>query len=240
LNKEKSKSKPLVSVIIPVYNCERYLAQAIEGVLAQTYHPVEVIVLDDGSTDNSATVAKSFDSSVRYCYQKNSGCAAARNRGIKLARGTFLAFLDADDLWLEDKLMLQMDAFKEAPELDIVFGQVKQFHSPEVDESVKAKIHCPSELMPGLIPSTVLIRRDVFFRVGLFNTNLKSAEFADWYLRATELRLKVKIVSDLVTRRRLHNANMGIINRQHRNDFALALKASLDRRRAIRKTEENN
>lgn len=222
---------PRVSVIIPVYNCERYLSEAIESVLAQTYKMLEIIVVDDGSTDKTAEIVKKFDSSVHYCYQENSGCGAARNRGIELAQGNFFAFLDADDVWQEDKLMLQMNAFKKDPELDIVFGHVKQFHSPELDERMKAKLHCPSELMPGIAPSTVLIKRDVFLSVGLFETNLKIAEFADWHVRATELGLRMLMLSNLVAKRRLHKTNMGITKRQSRSDYVRILKASLDRRR---------
>jgi len=127
--------------------------------------------------------------------------------------------------------MLQMNAFRKDPELDIVFGHVKQFHSPELDERIKAKLHCPSELMPGIAPSTVLIKRDVFFSVGLFETNLRIAEFADWHVRATELGLTMLMLSDLVAKRRLHKTNMGITKRQSRSDYVRILKASLDRRR---------
>ena len=103
------QDKPLVSAIIPVYNCERYLAEAIESVLAQTYRPIGIIVVDDGSTDGSADVAKSFtDPQVRYFYQPNSGQGAARNQGTNLARGSFFTFLDADDLWTDNKLELQL------------------------------------------------------------------------------------------------------------------------------------
>src|SRR5436853_749734 len=100
----------LVSVIIPVYNCEQYLAEAIQSVLAQTHPTIELIVVDDGSTDNSAAVAKSF-AVVRYVFQRQGGPGAARNRGISLARGSFLAFLDADDVWVAGKLTRQLAAF---------------------------------------------------------------------------------------------------------------------------------
>ena len=115
-----------ISVIIPVYNCDRYLAQAIESVLAQTYQPMEIIVVDDGSTDNSGAVAKNFGSSVRYYFHDNSGLGATRNRGIELAQGNFLAFIDADDLWVENKLSHQIAAFETNPQLDIVFGLAQQ------------------------------------------------------------------------------------------------------------------
>jgi len=106
------KQNPLISVIIPVYNGERYLAEAIESALAQTWEPVEIIIVDDGSTDGSADVASRFASSVKYDLQPHAGPGAARNRGARLARGDYLAFLDADDLWLKEKLKLQMAAMQ--------------------------------------------------------------------------------------------------------------------------------
>lgn len=221
-----------ISVIIPVYNCEKYLAEAIESVLAQTYQPIEVIVVDDGSTDESAAVAKSFGSSVGYYFQENSGLAATRNHGIELAQGDFLAFIDADDIWLEHKLSLQMAAFETDQKLDMVFGLVQQFISPELDEMNRQKIYCHTEPMSGLIGSAMMIKRDAFFRVGMFDPSWKLGEFIDWYAKAIEQGLKSYILPEIVLRRRLHSTNMGIRDRQHRIDYVRILKTALDRRRA--------
>lgn len=226
------ENTPLVSVIIPVYNCDRYLDKAIESVLSQTYRPIETIVVDDGSTDGSAEVAKRFASSVRYYFQPQSGAGAARNYGTDLAQGSFFAFLDADDLWVEDKLTRQMEVFDNERELDIVFGHVQQFHSPELNESVRNKIYCPPELMPGYYSGTILLKRDAFLRVGRFETNWQMGEFISWYLRATDLGLSMKILPDLVTWRRLHQTNQGVRQRQAVTDYVRILKASLDQRRA--------
>ncbi|MFE1744118.1 glycosyltransferase family 2 protein [Coleofasciculus sp. H7-2] len=230
----------LVSVIIPVYNCDRYLAEAIESVLAQTYQPIEIIVVDDGSTDGSAEVAKRFGSLVRYYFQTNSGSAAARNHGIELSQGNFFAFLDADDLWVEDKLASQMTAFESEPELDIVFGLVEQFYSPDLEESMRAKIHCPTELVSGHIPSALLIKRDAFFRVGSFETKWNLAEFACWYVRAVEVKLRMKMLPYLVAKRRIHKTNKGIRERQFQTEYIKILKASLDRRRAAGEQVKNS
>lgn len=228
------EDKPLVSVIIPVYNCERYLAETIESVLAQTYQPLEMILMDDGSTDGSAEVANRFAHSVRYCSQSNGGIGAARNRGADLAQGNFLAFLDADDRWVTDKLERQIEAFDDEPELDAVFGHVRQFISPELDKEAASKILCPSELMPGYIAGAMLIRRSAFYRVGPFQVSWKVGEFIDWYLRAIELGLKMTLLPDLVLWRRLHGANQGIRERQAVTDYVSILKASIDRRRAVK------
>ena len=229
---EKMNYTPLVSVIIPVYNCEKYLAEAIESVLDQTYQPLEIIVIDDGSTDGSAEVAKRFDTTVQYCFQVNSGTAAARNRGIELAKGDFFAFLDADDLWVEDKLTNQMAAFINNPNLDVVYGQVQQFISPELGENLKAKLQVSPKLVPGHIPSALLIKRDSFFQVGLFETQWKLAEFASWQVRLTELGLQTMMLPELVAKRRLHETNKGIKQREYQTEYLQIMKASLDRRRA--------
>lgn len=225
-------NSPLITIIIPVYNCDRYLAEALESILAQTYRPIEIIVVDDGSTDGSAEVAKRFGSSVRYYFQPQSGAGAARNYGTDLAQGSFFAFLDADDFWIEDKLTRQMSVFESEPEVDIVFGHVQQFHSSELDESVKNKIYCPPELMPGCHPGTMLIQRDTFLRIGRFGTNLQLGEFISWYSRAIELGMHIKMLPELLMWRRLHTTNQGIRQRQARIDYVRVLKASLDRRRA--------
>jgi len=225
-----NKINSLVSVIIPVYNCEKYLGQAIESVLEQTYYPVEVIVVDDGSTDESADVARRF-ANVTYCFQPNQGIGAARNRGVDLAKGGFFGFLDADDIWVYNKLSYQMRAFEETPELDMVFGYTQQFLSPELDETAKAKLEHAGEIMPGYVAGTLLIKRDSFFRAGYFATNWRIGEFVDWYLKAMELELTSFIVPDVVMKRRIHNDNIGIRERDSRTDYVRILKASLDRRR---------
>jgi glycosyltransferase involved in cell wall biosynthesis len=226
------QGKSLVSTVIPVYNGERYLDEAIESVLAQTHRPLEIIVVDDGSTDGSADVAKSFaDSQVRYCYQPNSGQGAARNQGVNLASGSFFAFLDADDVWLTDKLALQMAAFENNPELDMVFGYISQFYSPELGAHLKEKMGREEEIMPGYFAGTMLIKRESFFRVGPFATNWRVGEFVDWYSKAVEKGLESFILPEMVTRRRIHSANMGIRERRSQTDYVRILKAALDRRR---------
>jgi len=221
----------LVSAVISVYNGERHLAETIESVISQGYPRMEIIIVDDGSTDGSGKVAQRFVPSVRYHYQPNGGIAAAWNCGIALATGDFFAFNGADDLWTMDKIRSQMDVFRRDSALDIVFGHVKQFHSPELSDRERQRIWCPDELMPGVSAGTMLIRRESFSRVGPFSTMWRRGIFNDWYLRATELGLRSHMMPDLLMRRRLHRANHGIINRDKSVDYVRMLKASLDRRR---------
>jgi len=220
----------LISVIIPVYNCENYLPEAIESVLAQTYHPIEVVVVDDDSTDNSANIARSYGSLVKYCFQVNKGTGAARNKGVELAQGNYLAFLDQDDLWVRHKLTLQMTAFQSNITLDVVFGYVEQFYSPDVCEEARERASIPNKIMPGIHVGTMLITRDAFRRVDPFGTNFEIAEFVDWYLRATESGLGKQMLPDVLMRRRVHKANQGISKLKHRAEYVQVLKAALDRR----------
>jgi len=221
----------LVSVIIPVFNGDRYLAEAIDSVFAQTYKPIEIIVINDGSKDKSADVVKNYGCRICYAEQENGGTSLARNHGIKISTGEFVAFLDADDLWLEEKIDLQMQLLQKNSILDGVFGQVQQFISPELDDSIKAKIHCPNRQMVGTIPSTLLIKKSAFKKIGDFNSSYAIGEFIDWYARAMDAKLQITNISSLVTLRRLHSNNKGITLTPQINDYTKLLKAILDRRR---------
>ncbi len=220
-------NEPLVSVIIPVWNGEHFLAEAVESVLSQTHPSHEVIVVDDGSTDSSAEVAKSFGALVRYYFQTRSGAAAARNQGVELAGGDFFAFLDADDIWVKYKLACQNKSFEDNTELDMVFGNVRQFYSPASDTVFNEK----PEIIPGYVPGTMLIKRASFLQAGRFSTQWRVGEFIDWYLRAIEQGLKSFLLPEVVLMRRIHDANMGIRERTSRIDYVKIVKASLDRRR---------
>jgi glycosyltransferase involved in cell wall biosynthesis len=224
-------NQELVSVIMPVYNGEAYLSDAINSVLDQKYNSMELIVIDDGSTDRSAEIVKIFGKKVQYFFQKNSGTADARNHGIRVANGSFFAFLDQDDLWIKDKLLLQISAFKSEPELDIVFGHVQQFLSPDISETLKQNLVCPPSRMPGYLPSAILMKRETFFKVGNFESSWQIGEWADWYVRASELTLKMKMLPELVAMRRIHAGNKGVLQRNSINEYVHILKASLDRRR---------
>jgi glycosyltransferase involved in cell wall biosynthesis len=115
--------QPLVSVIVTAYNRENFLAEAIKSVLDQDYENTEIIVIDDGSTDKTAEIAKSFGSSIVYAFQQNEGVASAVNHGLRLARGELLAFLDSDDLWQEKTLAKRINPFVLDPEIEIVAGE---------------------------------------------------------------------------------------------------------------------
>ncbi len=220
-----------VSVVVPVYNRERYLPECLDSILAQRAHVREVLVVDDGSSDGSAAVAQGYGAPVRCLSQRNAGAAAARNRGIEAATGEYIAFLDSDDLWVADKLAHQLGAFAAEPALDVVFGATEQFVSPELDAEARARLQCPAGAMPGYLAGAMLARRHVFERAGLFDPQWRIGEFIDWYVRAREAGMQSVMLTAVVLRRRLHGANMVLTQRDAQRDYLRIVKASLDRRR---------
>ena len=224
-------SDPLLSVVIPVYNGEKYLAEAITSVLKQSYRPIEIIVVDDGSTDASLRIAQGFGDAVRCHTQPHAGAASARNRGVGLAAGEYLAFLDADDLWAEKKIERQMAIALEGA-ADIVFTYIRNFVSPELSDDVKNKIECRAEAMAGFSPTTLLIAHAAFHRAGPFDTSWRVGEFIDWYSKARDTGLKTAVVEEVLALRRLHDGNQGVVNRDARSDYLRIVKASTERRRS--------
>jgi glycosyltransferase involved in cell wall biosynthesis len=222
---------PLVSCIVPVHNGERYLADALDSILGQTRQPVEVIVCDDGSTDGTPGVAASYGGRVTCLRQANSGPCAARNLGVGSARGEFLAFLDADDIWVPEKLALQMARFEARPELEYSVGHVQNF----LEGAAPAGAVAPALLaaVPGFSVVTLVVRRRTFERVGGFDASLKHSSDTDWFLRAEEAGAVGEMLPDVLVRRRLHGANRSLqFAGRSRDEYLHMVKAALDRRRS--------
>lgn len=212
-----------ISVVIPAYNAGPFLAEALTSVLEQTLPPLEVIVVDDGSDDDTAEVARRFGPRVVLETQPNRGNGAARNRGVRMSRGAFLAFLDADDVWCRpDKLELQRAVLEHDSSLDAVFGHMAQFHTGS---------GALSEPQPAPVGVTMLVRRAFFERVGPFREDLRLGVFIDWYARAQGLGMRSSMLAEVVTRRRVHGRNTSIQLRSERQVYARILKAAIDRRK---------
>ena len=221
-----TESSRLVSVIIPVYNCEDFLAEAIESVLAQTYRPIEVIVVDDGSTDQSADIARSYKE-IQYIYQPNQGAAVARNTGLAAAQGEFIAFLDADDVWLPNKLEVQVGYLIEHPRAGFTLCRIQGFVDPMVNlppgvtdvPLMREQIHLMS----------MVARREIFKRVGDFDPSYRIAQDFDWVTRAKDLGIPITILPDVLMLRRIHETNMSHDTLTSRADMLRLVKASIDR-----------
>lgn len=224
-------AEPLITVVIGVYNGARYLAEAIDSVVAQTHERLELIVVDDGSTDESGAIAAGYGPPVRAIRQENGGMAAARNRAIPEAQGNYLAFLDADDRFPPDKLTRQLAVFAADSTLDVVYGHVSEFLSPDLDAEARALLRTPTHDAPWPTPNLMLVKLESFLRVGAFSTSLKVGIGVDWYARANELGLRSAVPPIVVLERRLHADNNGIRQRQSKPQYLHVLKAALDRRR---------
>lgn len=215
----------LVSVIIPVYNGERYLAEALQSVLVQTYQPVEVIMIDDGSVDESAAMARSFPM-VQLYSQPNQGVAAARNRGLKLARGEWLAFLDQDDLWLPDKLSRQMARLQHQPKAECVLTQQLIFLEAGFERPAWLRPELLDQAQPGLTPSTLLAHRSVFAKVGEFDLGHSTASDVDWFFRARDAGIALETVPRPLVRKRVHSGNQSrLVKALHAEYLQIARKS---------------
>jgi glycosyltransferase involved in cell wall biosynthesis len=193
-----SKSEPpLVSIVIPVFNCGSVLAETLESARAQTFRDFEVIIVDDGSTDDSAAIARRFcemDPRFSLVQQANAGVSAARNVAIQRARGEWLAFLDGDDIWFPEKLAAQMKLSREDPRANLLFTNYLRW-----DGSRDIRMaYVPEEPLPEgdvlqrlifaflYIPSAVVVRRQTLLEAGLFDPELKLSEDWDMWLRIAE------------------------------------------------------
>ena len=225
-----SLSRHLVSVVIPVYNQKRHLAEAIESVLAQSRRADEVIVVDS-STDDTATVARRFLPHIRYVFQPREGIGAARNLGIRMSCGNLIAHLDADDLWGPDKLAVQEEALARDPGIDLVGAEMEEFISPDAAPEIRAALRCLPAPQPSFSASAIVVRREAFLRVGFYETQWRVASDLSWFVRAREAGLKTAMVPRVLARRRLHADNTGLRERELASERVLVLKLALDRRR---------
>jgi len=195
-----------ISVIIPAFNREAYLAQAIESVIAQTLPPDEIIVVDDGSTDRTAEITRSYGERVRCISQENQGPGAARNTGLREAEGSLITFLDSDDIWLDRKIEAQAAFLRTHPRIDMVFCHMKPFLSQEIDPAQALKFDT-REIAACNAPS-LMARRETFTKVGPFPTARDVPEFLPWFAHACDAGLAHHILPEIFLLRRVHPGNM--------------------------------
>lgn len=187
---------PIVSVIIPAFNCGKYISRALESVLTQTFKSFECIVVDDGSTDNTADIVRGFSDRVKYVYQENSGASSARNKGISLSKGEYIAFLDADDYWVKTKLKSQIAVFSKYSDVALVYTNVA-FHGASdnadilMNQDVNLNLDCVTIIEkfnqlfddPYLRTPSVIVKTELVRDIGGFDTSLVTAEDLDFYFR---------------------------------------------------------
>jgi len=196
--------KPLVSVIMPAYNCASYIGQALNSALAQDYENIEIIVINDGSTDSTPDILASYGDRITVLNQKNSGSAAARNFGLRTAKGEYLAFLDSDDYWLANKISLQVEYLQNHPDTGLVYcdwiewraDQDGKFQMPsdinedmslEIDDKYSGWLYNLLLLDCYVHTSTVLMRKPVYLKAGEFDVKLRRGQDYDYWIRVSRI-----------------------------------------------------
>ena len=187
-----ANKKPLVSIVMPTYNCAAYLPESIESILAQTYDAYEIVVIDDGSSDNTKLVLEPYSEKIRYIdLGRNEGLPTARNLGIQSAKGEYVAFLDADDIWMPEKLKMSIDQFLKNPDAGMVYS--KHINIDSKSQFLEGKIR---RTLPSgniflqlffeqnfIICSSVVVRKEVFNKTALFDFELENCQDWDMWLR---------------------------------------------------------
>src|SRR4030042_3198273 len=213
---KSEKNKILkVSAVIPTYNRGQKVCEAIDSVLSQTYPLYEIIVIDDGSTDNTPVLLRKYKKKIRYFCQKNKGPSAARNLGIKKSTGDFIAFLDSDDLWDKDKIKEQIDFYAKINDPDIgmidTFSKIIDFEGKTLCKlnAVKQKNVVRELILRNIInqTSSVLVKRNVFRQVGVFNEKMGGVEDRELWIRIAN-RFNVYTVDKYLVTIRKHNRNI--------------------------------
>ena len=227
---------PLVSVIIPVHNGERYLSFSIESVMNQSYRPIELIVINDGSSDGSERIIQKYKH-LTSLKQSNKGISAARNLGISKANGEYIAFLDADDLWLETKIEKQVRFLLKNPTSGIVickytgFFERKDTLPPWLNRELFKKERF------GYIPSCLLSRSKVIDKVGLFDENYQTGEDLDWLTRAKDGLQKIGKLDEILVQKRYHSHNISYRDFEDRKHLLKIFRSSLQRKSKVTEDE---
>ncbi len=225
---DKNMNGAVVSVILPVFNGEKFLSEAVQSVLNQNYQRLEIIIIDDGSTDSTKKVALGFGNKIKYYYQENGGPAKARNYGLSIATGDFIAFIDADDVWVKDKLSLQLALFEKNREVGIVIGLTFRTEFLQNDE-LDNRVLNPKGTFHLLLGST-LIKKSVFNKIGLLDEDLFIGDDTDWFNRAKENRVSIAVHYDIVQFYRIHKDNITNDKRRSNHYVFRVLKKAIDRK----------
>lgn len=212
-----------IGVVVPAYNAEAFLGDALRSIFQNACAPLEVIVIDDGSTDRTLEVASEFP--VEVLRTAHAGVAAARNAGWKRVTGELLAWLDADDRWPKGRLQRQLGALISDATADVVYGHVQELMH---DAGGEVPLGPPT---PGRLPGSMLIWRERFAEVGGFDESLHVGEFMDWLVRSRAHGLRELMLPDVCLERRIHGQNLGVRARDRRGDYLRVAHRSLKRGR---------
>jgi glycosyltransferase involved in cell wall biosynthesis len=228
--------RPLVSVIIPVHNGARFIADALESVYIQNYEPLEIIIVDDGSTDDTSVVVRSFRD-IRYFRQENRGVSSARNAGIGEGKGELVAFLDSDDCWAADKLNIQVGCLLKHPHIGYTLGMQRNFLESGIERPFWLREEHLQREHTGFLPTSV-IHKSVFEQVGLFNPAYRICEDVEWFSRVKDFGIPMMVVPEVVLYRRIHASNLSYQLKAGNPLLLAALRTSVRRKYAKKSTGE--
>jgi glycosyltransferase involved in cell wall biosynthesis len=223
---------PRVSVVIPALDTGEYIGASIESVLGQTHPPLEVIVVVDGPESDTADVAGSFGDPVRLIRRERAeGPATARNRGIRAARADLIAFNDADDIWLPEKLERQVARFAENPALACSLTRLELFWEDEVGwEEQPVRTAGRAESVPGYASITMLTTRTTFERVGLLDENRWHSDAVEWLVRVRDAGLEIEMIDEVLVRHRRRAGSLSRENERGSREFLALVRERLQKR----------
>lgn len=224
------RNSGLISIIIPVKNGGKYLSQGLDGIIKQDMN-VEVIVVDDGSTDNTAKIANKYKCEL-ITHGISKGAVAAKNSGLKVAKGKYIMFHDSDDIMRDNALEKLYKELESEEDFSAVEAKVQDFYSPDLSEEERRKILIKPEPYWGLFTGAILMRKEIFDKIGLFNEDLKAGEIIDWQTKMDSNGLKIKKIDYISTDRRIHSSNFGRTDKSAEfRDYAAILRARLSLRK---------
>src|SRR3989344_2882818 len=234
--------KPWVSVVIPTFNDKHYICQAIDSVLAQTYKNIEILVIDDGSSDGTEDMLKKYKNKIKYIYQENKGLSGARNAGLKMAQGKYISLLDADDIYHKERIKNQIKFLENDHDYALSYSDVRHFRDGE-NKLMRLKYQYYSgNIFEKLLkknfiaPSSVLFKKEMINKIGYFDEDLKKSADWDHWLRMANAGYKFKYLSEALTYIRIRQSgNLGsrAFKLQHKIDLIRSLSKFSDTEKYI-------
>jgi glycosyltransferase involved in cell wall biosynthesis len=217
----------LVSVVIPVHNGERFIAQSVEAVLAQDHEPIELIVVDDGSTDTTAEIVARYPQ-VRYVRQDNAGPSAARNTGIEFSSGDLLTFCDCDDVYRKGKVSAQVRYLAAHPETSCVLVRHETFVEPGTEPPAWITMDDT-----GVQVQSAMVRRAVIDAIGGYNADYRLTENMEWLGRMRAANLRIDVLDEVLVDRRLHGTNLSYERKGLQQGLLRSLRDRVEERRKV-------
>ncbi len=224
---------PLLSIIVPVYNSELFIKETIDKIYLQNYPKIELIIIDDGSTDKTAEIIQTNFPNVKYYFQENKGHASAKNKGLELSNGEYIIFLDSDDFWEENSLFILSEFLLKNPDTLIVEGKIREFSTQNNEIQFITEGYYMSSF------GTCMFRKDVFDTVGLFDERLICATDIDWFIRAWENNIEKSRVDHIILNYRKHANSLTAINIDKQQYYVLLMyKLKMEREKHLIKNQK--